>query len=85
MQGVTDVQGLISEPLRGDVFLFLCSHFVYVQAGNKAAGPPVAMTGQLGHSPCLSHAQHCNVFTNRVGHVGHGLQPPELGFTCFCV
>lgn len=53
MQEVTDVKGLLSEPLRGDAFSSLCSHFVYVQAGNMAANPPIAMTGQQRHSPCL--------------------------------
>lgn len=43
-----------------------------------AAFPPVAMTGQLRPSPCLSHSPHCSVLTNRLGHVGHVFQPPEL-------
>lgn len=51
--GVTDVKGLLSEPLRGGVFSSLCSHFVCALAGNMAANPPVAMTGPLRHSSCL--------------------------------
>jgi hypothetical protein len=43
-----------------------------------AAVPPVAMMGQLRCSPCLSHPQHCNVLTNRAGHAGPMLYPPEV-------
>lgn len=64
--------------LSEEMFSSLCSHFVYVQAGNTAAFPPVAMTGQLRPSPCLSHSLHCSVLTNRLGHAGYVLQPPEL-------
>lgn len=76
MQGPTDVKGWCLS--LSEMFSSLCSHFAYVQAGNIAAFPPVAMTGQLRPSPCLSPSQHCSVLTNKLGRAGHVLPPPEL-------